>query len=82
MGIKSKTMKIPKIHQLICSDCGQIIDMRDLSQVFAHENCNGIPVDYEKIEQIPHSGSQRIGEPIMWTKDKNQYTLTNPASVG
>lgn len=68
-------MEVPKIHQLICSNCGQMIDMRDLGQVFAHEDCNGISVDYEKIEQIPYSGSQKIGEPIFWTKDKQPIDL-------
>lgn len=72
---QTETMDIPKKHQLICPDCGQIIDMRDLSQVFAHEPCDGIPKDYDKIEQITYSGSQRIGEPIVWTKDKQSITL-------
>jgi len=67
--------EVPKKHQLICSDCGQVIDMRDLSQVFAHEDCNGIPIDYDKMEQIEYSGSQRIGEPIFWTKDKEPINL-------
>ena len=66
---------IPKIHQLRCQNCGQIIDMRDLSQVFAHEECNGIPHDNGKIHQISYSGSQRIGDNIFWTKDKNKINL-------
>jgi hypothetical protein len=68
-------MKIPKEHQLICPDCGQVIDMRDLNQVFAHENCNGIPIDYDNMEQIPYSGSQKIGDSVEWTKDKKPITL-------
>lgn len=36
-------MKAPKEHQLECPVCGQIIDMRDLSQVLAHEPCDGTP---------------------------------------
>lgn len=68
-------MEVPKEHQLICPDCKQIIDMRDLSQVFAHEPCDGNQKDYEKIEQIPYSGSQKIGEPIFWTKDKKAINL-------
>ena len=69
-------MKIPKEHQLECSVCGQIIDMRDLSQVFAHEPCDGTHKDYDNIEQIPYSGSMKIGEPIYWTKDKQPIGLS------
>jgi len=69
-------MGVPKGHQLICSDCGQIIDMRDLSQVFAHEPCDGIQKNYDEIEQIPYSGSHKIGEPIFWTKDKRPIHLS------
>jgi len=66
---------IPKEHQLICSKCGQIIDMRDLSQVFAHEPCNGIRKDYNKIEQIPYFGSKKIGDSTFWTIDKEPINL-------
>ena len=64
---------IPKEHQLKCVNCGQIIDMRDLSQVFAHENCNGIPI--EKIKQIPYSGSRKVGDSTFWTKNKKSIKL-------
>ena len=64
-----------KEHQDTCPECGQSIDMRDLSQVFAHEPCDGTPKDYDKVEQIPHSGSQKVGEPIFWTKDKKAIHL-------
>lgn len=53
-------MGIPKEHQLKCSVCGQMIDKRDLSQIFSHEPCNGIPKDYTKIKQIPYSGNKKI----------------------
>jgi len=69
-------MKIPQKHQLICSKCGQMIDMRDLSQVFAHEPCNGIQKDYDNIENIPCSGSQKIGDPVFWTNDKKPIHLS------
>lgn len=62
---------VPKEHQIICSDCGQIIDRRDLSQVFAHKPCDSMQKDYEHIEQIPHSGSQRSGSPIINNAQKN-----------
>lgn len=68
-------MKVPKKPQLICSDCGQVIDMRDLSQVFAHEPCDGVQKDYDNIEHIPYSGSQKIGDPVFWTKDKKEINL-------
>jgi hypothetical protein len=67
-------MKVPKEHQLICADCKQIIDMRDLSQVFAHEPCNGF-VDYETMEKISHSASIKIGEPILHTKNNGKINL-------
>lgn len=57
-------MEIPKEHKLYCSCCGQIIDMRDLSQVFAHEDCNGIHVDYSKLEKL-NSSAQKICNPIL-----------------
>ena len=69
-------MKVPKEHQLECPVCGQIIDMRDLSQVLAHEPCDGTPKDYNNIEKIPYSGSAKIGEPIYWTKDKRAIGLS------
>ena len=68
-------MKIPKEHQLICSDCNQIIDMRDLSQVFAHETCDGTQKDYNEIKKISHSGGQKIGDSIFWTTDKKPIHL-------
>jgi hypothetical protein len=53
-------MKVPKKHQLICSQCKQIIDMRDLSQVFAHEPCDGVQKDYAKIQKIKHTKGIKI----------------------
>ena len=67
--------QVPKEHQLICSECGQIIDMRDLSQVLAHEPCDGMQKDYDNIEQIPHSGAQRIGSPEVHTKNNGIINL-------
>lgn len=51
-------------HTMNCNSCGQEFDMRDLSQVFAHIDCNGIPIDYSKLEKINNS-AQKIGEPIL-----------------
>lgn len=61
-------------HKMDCCQCGQPFDMRDLSQVFAHEPCNGW-VDYKTMEKIPHSGSIRIGEPILHTKNNGKINL-------
>ncbi len=61
-------------HKNNCAVCGQEFDMRYLSQVFAHEPCNGF-VDYETMEQIPRSGAVRIGEPILHTKNNGKINL-------
>ena len=58
-SIKELSKLVPNEHQMKCDICGQIMDRRDLSQVFAHEDCNGIPKDYGIIEQIPHTGGQK-----------------------
>jgi len=71
----NKLSNVPKEHQMKCSNCGQIMDLRDLSQVFAHEDCNDIPIDYKTMKQIPYSGSQKIGDPVFWTKDKKPINL-------
>lgn len=47
-----------------CNNCGQEMDLRDLSQVFAHEGCNGIPIDYSTLEKI-NSSAKKGGEPIL-----------------
>jgi len=62
-------------HEMKCNSCGQIMDLRDLSQVFAHEECNGIPIDYATMEQVPHSGAQKIGEPTLHTKKHGEVGL-------
>lgn len=57
-------MENDKEHKMNCTSCGQEFDMRDLSQVFAHEECNGMPVDYSQLEKI-NSSAQKIGEPFL-----------------
>ena len=74
-SIKKLSKLVPKEHQMNCNTCGQIMDLRDLSQVFAHEECNGIPIDYEAMEQIPNSGAQKIGSPELHTKDNGIINL-------
>lgn len=68
-------MEVPQEHKLICPKCKQVIDMRDLSQVFAHEPCDGTKKDYRNIGQITHSGSQKKGDSIFWTKGKKAINL-------
>ena len=63
-----------KDHVMNCNVCGQEMDLRDLSQVFAHEPCNGF-VDYDKVEKIQHSGAIKIGEPILYTKNNGEINL-------
>ena len=62
-------------HEMRCNSCGQIMDLRDISQVFAHEDCGGSPVDYAAIEQIQYSWSQKIGEPTLHTKKRGDIGL-------
>lgn len=69
-SIEKLTELIEKKHKNNCPVCGQEFDMRDLSQVFAHEPCDGTIKDYDNIEEIPHSGSKRIGEDITWSNAK------------
>jgi len=67
--------QIPKEHQMKCNTCGQIMDLRDLSQVFAHEDCNGIPIDYETMDQTLYLSSKKVGESTEWTKNKKPINL-------
>ena len=54
-------------HKMKCNSCGQVFDMRDLSQVLAHEECNGAPITYATIKQIPHDKGTSIQNPITWS---------------
>lgn len=60
-------MRKLKEHEMICRECGQVMDLRDLSQVLAHENCNGIPVNYLKVNKVECSGSMKLGDPVLNT---------------
>lgn len=66
---------IPEEHKMNCGTCGQEIDMRDLSQVFAHEDCEGEHIDYSKTIKITHSGARRIGSPELHTKNNGVINL-------
>lgn len=68
-------MEVPKEHKLICPKCKQVIDMRDLSQVFSHEPCDGTQKQYNNIEQMAYSGSKKVGSSIVWTKNKKAIHL-------
>ena len=67
-------MNDDKKHKMKCNSCGQEFDMRDLSQVFAHEECNGMPVNYSNIEKI-NTTAVRIGEPILHIVDGGSVNL-------
>ena len=58
-----------KEHKMNCNKCGQEFDMRDLSQVFAHEW-----VDYSKLEKI-NKTAQEIGSPILHVIGKGEVYL-------
>lgn len=69
--------KIPIEHQLLCKGCGKILDMRDIS-VLSHGWIEGdLIVCYLNDEEhsIPYNGSQKIGDPVFWTKDKEPVFL-------
>ncbi len=66
--------KTPKEHSMNCQVCGQEMDLRDLSQVFAHEPCEGF-VNYETMEKIPHTGAQKRGKPVLYTKECGDINL-------
>jgi hypothetical protein len=55
-------------HFMKCTDCGKYFDMRDLQQVFDH---------FHKSAQITaeYSHSQKVGEPVVYTKDKKRLDL-------
>ena len=63
-----------KEHKMKCNSCGQEFDMRDLPQVFAHEECNGIPVDYSKLEKI-NTTAVKIGEPTLYILNGGEVNL-------
>lgn len=69
--------QIPKEYQLLCPGCGKILDMRDIL-VLSHgwiEGDNIVCYLDEGEHAIPYSGSQKVGEPIFWTKDKKPIDL-------
>jgi len=66
---------IPKEHQLKCEGCGKILDMRDPSVLSHGWIEDGEIVCYDDSEPIEYSGSQKVGEPTYWTKDKRPVNL-------
>ena len=66
--------EIPKEHQLKCKGCGKILDMRDPSVLFHGWIEGGKIVCYDE-EPIPYTGSQKIGDSVYWTKDKEPINL-------
>ena len=68
-------MKTPKEYQLKCEGCGKILDMRDPSILSHGWIEDGEIVCYEEIDIPEYSGSQKVCDPIFWTKDKNPINL-------
>ena len=68
-------MEIPKEHQLKCEGCNKILDMRDPSILSHGWIEDGKIICYEELDNIEYSGSQKIGEPTFWTKDKKEINL-------
>lgn len=69
--------EIPSEYQLFCPGCGKILDMRDVN-VLSHGWTEGDQIVCyldEGEHAIPYSGSQKVGEPIFWDKDKNPTFL-------
>jgi poly-D-alanine transfer protein DltD len=63
-----------KEHKMNCNKCGQEFDMRDLSQVFAHEPCNGNWVDYTKLKKI-NKTAKEVKKPILHVIGKEDIYL-------
>ena len=74
-SIKKLSELVLNEHQMRCNTCGQIMDLRDLSQVFAHEECNGMPIDYETMKKTPHTWAQKIGSAELHTKNNGVINL-------
>jgi hypothetical protein len=66
--------KIPKEHQLLCKGCGKLLDMRDISVLSHGWIEDGEIVCYDDTD-LDYSGSQKIGEPVFYTKDKKEINL-------
>ena len=64
---------IPLEYQITCPVCGKILDMRDINTLSHGGIEEGKGVCYD--EDIPYSGSQKIGEPIFWDKNKKPTFL-------
>jgi len=64
---------IPLEHQLICDGCGKTLDMRDASVLCHGWMENGKIICYDT--EISYSSSMKIGEPILYTKDKKAINL-------
>jgi len=64
---------IPKEHQLKCEGCGKILDMRNASVISHGWIEDGKIICYDV--EVPYSSSQKLSEPILWTKDKKAIDL-------
>lgn len=69
---------IPQEHQLVCATCGEVIDMRDLGQVFSHGVWNWETQRHECLQRpmdIAYQTSRKVGDDVEWTKDKKPIHL-------
>jgi hypothetical protein len=64
----------PEEHQLKCDGCGKILDMRDPS-ILCHGWIEGGKIVCYDDEPISYSGSQKVGDSILWTNDKKPIHL-------
>ncbi len=67
-------MSVPNEYQLICKGCGETLDMRDAGILSHGWIESGKIVCYNDVD-VPYSSSKKVGEPILWTKDKNRIDL-------
>ena len=49
-------------HYMICSECKEWFDMRNLNEVFSHEHY------LKKVPQLPYSYSKKVGQPVIYYK--------------
>ena len=67
--------EIPIEYQLKCEGCGKILDMRNPSILSHGWIEDGEIVCYDDDDPIPYSGSMRVGDDKMWTKDMKPIHL-------
>ncbi len=72
--MKTKTKEMSKEHQILCEGCGKLLDMRDPS-ILSHGWIEGGEIVCYDEELITYGGSQKIGDPVFWTPDKEPINI-------